>query len=101
MKTVHEILDEISPMMGKNKISGFSAFADGEHVGCQMMGYTPDILACFSALIQEMVSNMGEDKTITAVMDGFRRKKVDMDSVILVATFAKFHGVETNEEDEQ
>lgn len=24
MKTVHEILDEISPMMKKNKISGFS-----------------------------------------------------------------------------
>lgn len=98
MKTVNELLKDISPVMEKNKISGFSAFADDEHVGCQMMGFTPDILTCLSALIQDMVSNMGEANTISAVMDGFRRKKVDMDSVIFAANYKKLHG---SEEDEQ
>lgn len=98
MKTVNELLKDISPVMEKNKISGFSAFADDEHVGCQMMGFPSDILACLSALIQDMVSNMGEAKTISAVMDGFRRKKVDMDSVIFAANYKELHG---SEEDEQ
>lgn len=100
MKTVNELLKEISPIMEKNQISGFSSFADDEHVGCQMMGFTPDILTCLSALIQDMVSNMGEANTISAVMDGFRRKKVDMDSMIFAATYTKLHGDEY-EEDEQ
>lgn len=100
MKTVNELLKEIAPIMEKNQISGFSAFADDEHVGCQMMGFTPYIITCLSALIQDMVSNMGEVNTISAVMDGFRRKKVDMDSVIFAATYTKLHGFES-EEDEQ
>ncbi len=98
MKTVNELLKDISLVMEKNKISGFSAFADDEHVGCQMMGFPSDILACLSALIQDMVSNMGEANTISAVMDGFRRKKVDMDSVIFAANHKELHG---SEEDEQ
>lgn len=98
MKTVSELLKDISLVMEKNKISGFSAFADDEHVRCQMMGFPSDILACLSALIQDMVSNMGEDNTISAVMDGFRRKKVDMDSVIFAANYKELHG---SEEDEQ
>jgi hypothetical protein len=63
-----------------------------------MMGFPSDILACLSALIQDMVSNMGEANTISAVMDGFRRKKVDMDSVIFAANYKELHG---SEEDEQ
>ena len=98
MKTVNELLKDISLVMEKNKISGFSAFADDEHVGCQMMGFPSDILACLSALIQDKVSNMGEANTISAVMDGFRRKKVDMDSVIFAANHKELHG---SEEDEQ
>lgn len=98
MKTVSELLKDISLVMEKNKISGFSAFADDEHVGCQMMGFPSDILACLSALIQDMVSNMGEANTISAVMDGFRREKVDMDSVIFAANYKELHG---SEEDEQ
>lgn len=98
MKTVSELLKDISLVMEKNKISGFSAFADDEHVGCQMMGFPSDIFACLSALIQDMVSNMREANTISAVMDGFRRKKVDMDSVIFAANYKELHG---SEEDEQ
>lgn len=80
MKTVSELLKDISLVMEKNKISGFSAFADDEHVGCQMMGFPSDILTCLSALIQDMVSNMGEANTISA------------------ANYKELHG---SEEDEQ
>lgn len=101
MKTAREILDEISPMMEKNKISGFSSFADDECLATQIHGYHDDILSALSMLIQDMVNNIGESDTIAAVMVGFRRQNVDMDSVISAAVFTKLHGIETDEEDEQ
>lgn len=101
MKKALEILAEIHPMLMKNKISGFSVFADDEHVGCQMMGYTQDIVLCISALMQDAVANIGEENTISAVMSGLRLAKVDMYKLIFAANYTKLYGAAYEEGDEQ